>query len=109
MLVCAFLLKTIILAIIFLWIYNFFIMLDSGALTAGAVESSDDSTRGAVLAVHSMVGFFGGFLGGPTIGFILDTFGGESSHSAWFCAIIFMGLGSLIVFAIQKQFWKIKK
>ena len=27
--VCAFLLKTIILAIIFLWIYNFFIMLDS--------------------------------------------------------------------------------
>ncbi len=107
--ICAFLLDTIILAIAFLWIYNFFIMLDSGALTAGAVESSDDSTRGAVLAVHSMVGFFGGFLGGPTIGVILDALGGETSKVAWFCALIFMGVGSLIVFAIQTKFWIRKK
>ncbi len=104
-LVCAIALNTFMIAIIALWIYNFFIMLDSGALTAGAVESSDDHNRGAVLAVHSMVGFFGGALGGPVIGFVLDNFGGETSPEAWFYAVIFMGLGSLLVFIIQTKFW----
>ena len=104
-LICALLLDTIMVAIFALWIYNFFIMLDSGALTAGAVESSEDNSRGAVLAVHSMVGFFGGSLGGPIIGFILDIFGGESSQQAWFYALICMGLGSLFVFIVQVSFW----
>jgi len=84
-------------------------MLDSGAITAGAVESSDQHNRGAVLAVHSMVGFSGGAIGGPLIGAILDNFGGESSQFAWFCALITMGLGSLIVFLIQVQHWSKSK
>ena len=84
-------------------------MLDSGALTAGAIESSDPDIRGAVLAVHSVVGFTGGALGGPLIGLILDHFGGETSEVAWSCALIFMGLGSLIVFLIQLKFRSSKK
>ena len=92
------------LAVFILWFYNFFIMLDSGALTAGAVESSDPDNRGAVLAVHSMIGFSGGALGGPLIGGIIDFFGGEHSLIAWQCALIAMGLGSLIVFIIQFKF-----
>ena len=97
------------IAIALLWLYNFFIMLDSGAITAGAVESSDQHNRGAVLAVHSMVGFSGGAIGGPLVGAILDNFGGESSQFAWFCALITMGLGSLIVFLIQVQHWSKSK
>ena len=87
-----------------LWLYNFFIMLDSGALTAGAVESSDPENRGAVLAVHSMIGFTGGALGGPLIGGIVDLMGGENSAIAWQLALITMGCGSLIVFIIQFKF-----
>ena len=87
-----------------LWFYNFFIMLDSGALTAGAVESSDPDNRGAILAVHSMIGFTGGALGGPLIGGIIDLLGGENSLIAWQFALIAMGLGSLIVFIIQFKF-----
>ena len=87
-----------------LWLYNFFIMLDSGALTAGAVESSDPENRGAVLAVHSMIGFTGGALGGPLIGGIVDLMGGENSSIAWQFALITMGCGSLIVFIIQFKF-----
>ena len=92
-------------AIALLWLYNFFIMLDSGALTAGAVESSDKHNRGAVLAVHSMIGFSGGAIGGPLIGTILDNFGGESSQFAWLCALLAMGIGSFVVFAIQVRHW----
>ena len=93
------------IAIALLWLYNFFIMLDSGALTAGAVESSDKHNRGAVLAVHSMIGFSGGAIGGPLIGTILDNFGGESSQFAWLCALLAMGIGSFVVFAIQVRHW----
>ena len=96
--------KPLPLVFFLLWFYNFFIMLDSGALTAGAVESSDSDNRGAVLAVHSMIGFSGGALGGPLIGSIIDFLGGENSLIAWQCALIAMGLGSLIVFIIQFKF-----
>ena len=42
-----------------------------------------------------MVGFFGGALGGPIIGFVLDNFGGQTSHLAWFLSFLCLGLGSL--------------
>ena len=84
-------------------------MLDSGALTAGSVESSDSNNRGAILAVHSMFGFFGGALGGPVIGFVLDRSHGEVDLQTWMLALITMSMGSLAVFFIQVQFWKTKK
>ena len=45
------------LALGILWIYNICIMLDSGALTAGTVTAAAEDERGALLAVHSMIGF----------------------------------------------------
>jgi MFS family permease len=66
------------IAVAGLWIYNGFIMLDSGALTTGTVEAGDAYDRGALLAVHSMIGFGGGALGGPVVGYILDQAGGAS-------------------------------
>jgi hypothetical protein len=51
-----------------------------------------------------MVGFFGGALGGPVIGFILDNFGGQTSHLAWFLSFIFLGLGSLFSTLIFKYY-----
>ena len=91
----------LILVIALLWLYSMAIMLDSGALTAGSVESSDQDNRGAVLAVHSMIGFLGGAMGAPVIGLCLDVFGSKNSADAWFFAILCMGLGSLAVFSIQ--------
>ena len=81
------------------------IMLDSGALTAGSVEASNDNDRGAVLAVHSMIGFLGGALGGPVVGLVLDLSGGAEEYNSWFWAILAMGVGSLLVFLIQLKFW----
>jgi MFS family permease len=97
--------SSIWIAILLLWIYNTVIMLDSGALTAGSVESSEIDNRGAVLAVHSMIGFCGGALGGPIIGFILDISGGETNLTAWQISIIAMSVGSIAVMLIQLNFW----
>ena len=92
-------------AIVGLWIYNAFIMLDSGALTTGTVEAGDSHDRGALLAVHSMIGFGGGALGGPVVGYVLDLTGGLSTIDAWFYAVLAMGAGSAIVFFVQRYFW----
>jgi MFS family permease len=94
------------IAVVGLWIYNGFIMLDSGALTTGTVEAGDAHDRGALLAVHSMVGFGGGALGGPVVGYVLDQAGGASMMGAWFYALLAMGGGSAIVFAVQRHFWR---
>ena len=96
------------LALACLWIYNIFIMLDSGALTAGTVAAAPAHERGALLAVHSMVGFSGGALGGPAVGMMLDLGGGEASMDAWFWAILIMGVGSAIVAIIQWWAWRLR-
>src|SRR5262249_4948834 len=44
-------------------VYGVLIWLDSSSLTAGSAGSADPHRRGATLALHSMLGYFGGFLG----------------------------------------------
>jgi MFS family permease len=44
-------------------VYGMIIWLDSSSLTAGAARSADPARRGATLAVHSMLGYAGGFIG----------------------------------------------
>jgi len=63
-------------------LYNTMIYGDSSALTAGASGSAKPGQRGATLAVHSTLGYFGGFLGPLILGIILDLAGGESVF-AW--------------------------
>ena len=94
------------LALTVLWIYNICIMLDSGALNAGTVTAAAPEERGALLAVHSMIGFAGGALGGPAVGLMLDIGGGKSDTSGWFWAILVMGAGSVVVALIQGHFWR---
>ena len=84
-----------------LCIYNIAIMFDSGGLTAGTVTASDPHDRGALLAVHSMIGFAGGAIGAPLIGFVLDFMGGETELRAWVFALFMMGFGSFLVSVIQ--------
>jgi MFS family permease len=93
------------LAILMLFIYNALIVLDSGSLTTGAVINGKPEDRGVRLALHSMIGFFGGALGGPVIGFVLDNFGGQSSHLAWFLSFVCLGLGSFFSFLIFRYYF----
>ena len=65
--------------------------------------------RGVRLALHSMVGFLGGAIGGPAVGFVLDTFGGQASHLAWFMSFLCLGSGSLLsALTFRYYFFKYK-
>ena len=70
------------LAVVLLLIYGFVVWLDSSSLTAGAAGTAEPSRRGATLAVHSMLGYSGGFVGPLMIGYTLDAAGGMSRF-AW--------------------------
>src|SRR2546425_12761812 len=59
-------------------VYAMLIWSDSSSLTAGSAGSAEPGRRGATLAVHSTLGYAGGFLGPLALGAKLDLFGGPS-------------------------------
>ncbi len=75
-------------------LYGMIIWLDSSSLTAGAAGSAEPSRRGAQLAMHSMLGYAGGFVGPLAIGWTLDTAGGMSPI-AW--GLSFLVIASLMM------------
>ena len=69
------------LAVALMLIYGVVIWLDSASLTAGTAGSAEPSRRGATLAVHSTLGYLGGFVGPLAVGWALDLGGGNTA--AW--------------------------
>jgi MFS family permease len=59
-------------------LYAMLIWSDSSSLTAGSAGSAEPGRRGATLAVHSTLGYAGGFLGPVALGATLDLLGGPS-------------------------------
>ena len=93
-----------LLAVVLLVIYGPIVWLDSASLTAGAAGTADPARRGATLAVHSMLGYIGGFIGPLAVGWILDA-GGGMSPATW--AVVFVGIAllstiSLAVFLLMR-------
>lgn len=84
--------------------YGLFISLDSSSLTAGTAGSAEPSRRGATLAVHSMLGYAGGFAGPLIVGWALDLLGGASA-TAWafaYSLVASLTLVGLIMFLIMR-------
>ena len=87
-----------------LLLYGLVVWLDSSSLTAGAAGTAEPSRRGATLAVHSMLGYAGGFVGPLLVGWTLDLAGGPS-RAAWgaaFAVIAFLMLVALATFSIMR-------
>jgi predicted MFS family arabinose efflux permease len=88
--------RSYLLAALLVLVYGLLIWLDSSSLTAGAAGSADPKRRGATLAIHSMSGYVGGFIGPIVIGWILDLSGGMSVRGwglAFLHVAIIMGVG----------------
>jgi predicted MFS family arabinose efflux permease len=65
-------------AAVLVLVYAMLIWADSSSLTAGSAGSAEPGRRGATLAVHSTLGYAGGFLGPLVLGVTLDLLGGAS-------------------------------
>jgi MFS family permease len=64
-------------------LYGMVNYVDSSTVTAGAVAAAPRGYTGATMAVHSFVGFGGGFLGSFVFGVVLDVAGGRADTVAW--------------------------
>ena len=85
------------IAVTLLLVYGLVVWLDSSSLTAGAAGTAEPSRRGATLAVHSMLGYAGGFVGPLAIGWTLDLAGGMSP---WSWGLAFLVVAVLTALAL---------
>jgi MFS family permease len=88
------------LAIVLLLVFGAVVWMDSSSLTAGTAGTADPARRGQTLAVHSMLGYAGGFVGPLLIGWTLDLAGGMSGVS-WglaFMVVAVLMAGALAIF-----------
>ena len=85
-------------AVVLILIYGPIVWLDSSSLTAGTAGTAEPSRRGATLAVHSMLGYFGGFVGPLAVGWVLDLRGGMSP-AAWASAFLMIAILMVIALA----------
>jgi MFS family permease len=92
------------LAVVLITLYGVVIWLDSSSLTAGTAGTAEPSRRGATLAVHSMLGYAGGFVGPLLVGWVLDLSGGMS-QLGW--GLSFFSVAVLMVLALA-IFWAIR-
>jgi predicted MFS family arabinose efflux permease len=92
------------LAAVLLTFYGIVIWLDSSSLTAGTAGTAEPSRRGATLAVHSMLGYAGGFVGPLLVGWVLDLSGGMS-QLGW--GMSFLSVATLMALALV-TFWLIR-
>ena len=69
-------------AVAFIVLWGILIWLDSSSLTGGTTMNAEPHRRGATLALHSMLGYAGGFVGPLVVGWTLDATGGMS-RTAW--------------------------
>ncbi len=71
---------------------------DSATITAGVVAAAEPRYLGTTMAMHSLIGFMGGFVGPIVFGIVLDLAGGKMVGHAWGLAftvmavIVMMGL-----------------
>ena len=95
------------LAAVLVLVYAILIWADSSSLTAGAAGSARPGQRGATLAMHSTLGYGGGFFGPLTMGFVLDLTGGGTTPESWGIAFLavatVMLIGPLAIFILKPE------
>ncbi|MBN9264619.1 MAG: MFS transporter, partial [Hyphomicrobium sp.] len=89
-------------AVALMLVYGLVIWLDSSSLTAGAAGTAEPSRRGATLAVHSTLGYAGGFVGPLMMGWTLDLSGGMST-TGW--GVSFAAVAALMLLALIAFWW----
>ena len=77
---------------------------DSASLTAGVVMAAKPELHGATMAMHSFIGFAGGFAGPLVFGVVLDLGGGPKAENAWGAAFAVIALSTLLGPLVLRRF-----
>lgn len=91
-----------LLVVVLCLVHGMTVASESSTVTAGAIGNADQRYRGATMALHSTLGFAGGFVGPLAFGIVLDAFGGETVL-AW--GIAFAHLGAIMLLGPLVIWW----
>lgn len=69
---------------------------DSASISSAVIMSAEAEYRGATMAVHTLVGFIGAFVGPIIFGVVLDVAGGSDNSVAWGTAFVVIAMLTLI-------------
>lgn len=84
-------------------VFGILIGCNASSVTAGTVQVAEPARRGATMALHSCLGFLGGFLGPLAFGYVLDHAGGGKSIDAW--GLAFAGSAAMCVVGAMLVAW----
>ena len=92
------------LAVGLVLLFAVLIYADSSSLTAGTVGSAEPASRGATMALHSTLGYAGGFLGPVVVGLIIDATGGETvtGYGLAFGHLVLVGLAGILAIRVLR-------
>ncbi|NKB59344.1 MAG: MFS transporter [Alphaproteobacteria bacterium] len=76
--------------------HNLLVLVDSGTLNGGAVNTSDPAHRGNTVAAFGTASAAGGLLGPVLLGVILDATGGGQTAESWGWAFALLGITVLV-------------
>ncbi len=97
----------LVLVVALCFLYNVTVTGDSASITAGAVAAARPGQRGATMAVHSLIGFAGAFVGPLAFGVVLDLTGDGASLLSWGLAFASAGLavacGPLVLLGLARK------
>ncbi len=65
---------------------------DSASISSAVIKSADARLRGTTMAVHTLIGFVGAFIGPIIFGIVLDLAGGSDNPNAWGLAFVAMAI-----------------
>ncbi len=87
---------SIIIVVGLVGLYAILSIADSASISSAVIASADAKVRGTTMAVHTLIGFVGAFIGPILFGVVLDLAGGGDSPFAWGTAFIVLAIIILI-------------
>ncbi len=83
---------SMILILCLVCLYAILSIADSASISSAVIASADARVRGTTMAVHTLIGFVGAFIGPIIFGVVLDLAGGGHSPVAWGAAFLTLGV-----------------
>ena len=87
---------SMLIIVVLVGLYAILSISDSASITSAVVASAKANVRGTTMAVHTLIGFVGAFIGPIIFGIVLDLAGGSHNTAAWGTAFLVMAVLILI-------------
>ena len=88
-------------------LYAILSIADSASISAAVISAAELNRRGTTMALHTLIGFVGAFIGPIIFGVVLDLAGGSNEPHAWGIAFvvlaILIAIGPAAILLTKKQ------